>query len=179
MFKVYHAHSPEIEVDGRTLIADISGMLVGSVARHLLAEQGVHEVDPTRWYPQQAWLNVYRSINEQLGSDTLYSIGRRIPYTADFPDDSMFDVPSALAAIDVAYQGSHRGGEIGHYKFIERARDDYEIHSANPYPNEFNLGIISSLVERYRGRVQYHVGYKIRAENPDENNACVFEIIRT
>jgi hypothetical protein len=178
MFKLFQAKSPEIEVDGRTIIADISGMLVSSVAMHLISSEGMDMVHPQAWYPMQTWLNIYRKIQENLGDDTLYSIGRRIPYTADFPDDQMNDVPSALAAIDVSYQNSHRGGEIGHYKFIERGRDDYEIHADTPYHNEFNLGIISALVERYRGRMQFHVGYKVPARNPEEDNACVFEIIR-
>src|SRR5690606_28598249 len=105
-------------------------------------------------------------------------IGRRIPYSAEFPDDQMHDVPTALASIDVAYHNAHRGGEIGHYKFVEIGLDHYEIHCDNPYANEFDLGIIRSLVERFHGRFQFEVNVKVHAEKPDEDNACVFEIVR-
>lgn len=178
MFKAFQASSPEVEVDGRTVLAVTSGILVGSVVRELVESEGLVDIKPMSWLNQQSWLNVYRKIHNHLGSDTLYSIGRRIPYTAQFPDDQMFDVPSALESIDVAYHMAHRGGEIGHYKYIEQGLDHYEVHCDNPYPNEFDLGIITSLVERFRGRLQFDVRYKQHADNPAEDNACVIEILR-
>ena len=179
MFKAFQASSPEVEVYGQTIIAVTSGMLVADVARELLASCGMAEVKPTEWYPHQPWLDTYRRIHDLLGADTLFSIGRRIPYSAEFPDEQMFNVPTALESIDVAYHMAHRNGEIGHYKFVEVGPDDFEIRCDNPYPNEFDLGIIMSLVERFRGRMQYKVGYKRAAADPDVDNSCVFEIVRT
>jgi hypothetical protein len=176
MFKVFVAHSPEVEVDGATMLADVSGMLIAPVARHLLAAEGLGSVRPGHWYNQQAWLNVYRAIHEHLGDDSLYAIGRRIPYAADFPAEQMYDVPSALAAIDYAYHNSHRGGEIGHYRFVERGRDDFEVHVVTPYPSQFNLGIVSSLVERYRGRMHYHVSLRVKPANPHQDNTCIIGV---
>lgn len=178
MFRVFQASSPEVEVDGRTVLAVVSGMLVGSVARELLTSCGLSLVQTAQWYPQQAWLDVYRKIHDHLGPDTLNSIGRRIPYTADFPDEQMFDVPSALQSIDVAYHLAHRGGEIGQYKFVEVGMDHYEIHCDNPYPNEFDIGIIASLVERFHGRLQFNVNMKLPASEPERDNACIIEIVR-
>lgn len=178
MFRVFQASSPQVEVDGRTVLAVTSGMLVGSVARELLESCGLSAVQQAEWYPQQAWLDVYRKINDCLGADTLYSIGRRIPYSAAFPDDQMFDVPSALQAIDVAYRNAHRGGEIGHYTFLERGLDHYEVCCDNPYPNEFDFGVISSLVERFHGRLQFHIRIKQDAADPEQDNTCIIEIVR-
>lgn len=178
MFKAFQASSPEVEVDGRTILAVSSGMLVADVSRELLESCGLAEIEPSGWYLQQRWLDAYRKIHELLGADTLYSIGRRIPYSAEFPDEQMFNVPTALQSIDIAYHNAHRNGEIGHYKFVEIGLDDFEIRCDNPYPNEFDLGIIMSLVERFRGRMQYKVGYKQAAVNPAEDNSCVFEIMR-
>jgi hypothetical protein len=178
VFKVFQASSPEVEVDGRTVLAVSNGILVGSVARELLESEDLVDIKPAGWYSQQSWLNVYRKIHDHLGPDTLYSIGRRIPYSAQFPDDQMFDVPSALESIDVAYHMAHRGGEIGHYKYVEQGLDHYEIHCDNPYANEFDIGIITSLVERFRGRLQFDVRYKQPADDPEQDNACIIEIIR-
>lgn len=178
MFKVFVASSPEVEVDGRTMLAVQNGMLVGAVARELFESCGLVDVQPAGWFNQQRWLDVYRKIHEHLGADTMYSIGRRIPYNAEFPEEQMNDVPSALASIDVAYHMAHRSGEIGHYKYVEVGLDHYEIHCDNPYSNEFDLGIITSLVERFRGRFQWDVRMKVEAANPAEDNACVIEIVR-
>jgi hypothetical protein len=178
VFKVFQASSPEVEVDGRTVLAVTSGILVAAVSRELLESCGLSAVQPAGWYKQQAWLDTYRKIADHLGADTLYSIGRRIPYSAQFPDEQMFDVASALESIDIAYHTAHRNGEIGHYKYVEVGLDHYEIHCDNPYANEFDLGIIVSLVERFMGRMQFDVNVKQPAANPEEDNACVFEIVR-
>jgi hypothetical protein len=178
VFRAFVASSPEVEVDGRTVLAVSSGILVASVARELFESCGLGAIEPMGWFSQQKWLDVYRCINDQLGPDTLYSIGRRIPYSAEFPDEQMIDVPSALAAIDVAYHTAHRGGEIGHYKYVEQGLDHYEIHCDNPYPNEFDLGIITSLVERFHGRLQFETRVKLAARNPAQDNACIIEIVR-
>jgi hypothetical protein len=177
-FRLYQAAAQGIEVAGQTMVAVTSGILVGSVARELLAREGLQDIQADGWYPQQKWLNVYRSIGEYLGADTLYSIGRRIPYSADFPDEAMTDVPTALAAIDVAYHTAHRGGEIGHYRFVEVGLDHFEMHCANPYPNEFDLGIITAMIERYRGRMHFDVRLESPAVDPYVNNACVIGIRR-
>lgn len=160
------------------MLAVSNGMLVAPVARELFESCGLIDVQQTEWFCQQRWLDVYRRIHDHLGADTLYSIGRRIPYAAEFPEERMNDVPSALESIDVAYHLAHRGGEIGHYKYVELGLDHYEIHCDNPYPNEFDIGIITSLVERFRGRLQFDVRMKRAAPNPVEDNACVVEIVR-
>jgi hypothetical protein len=178
LFKVFQASSPEVEVDGRTVIIVSSGMLVGSVARELLGQCGLNDVQSSGWFNQQKWLHVYRAIHDHLGADTLYSIGRRVPYAAEFPEERMVDVSTALQSIDAAYQVSHRGGEIGHYRYVEVGLDQYEIHCDNPYSNQFDLGIVTSLVQRFRGRFQYNVRMKQPAEDPFQDNACIIEVVR-
>ncbi|MBX3475375.1 MAG: hypothetical protein KF754_13425 [Planctomycetes bacterium] len=178
MYRAYEASSPQVQVDGRTVVAVLNGMLVRALARELMEAEGLANVQPGDWLSQQSWLNVYRAIQENLGADTLYSIGRRIPYSAEFPDEQMHDVPSALAAIDVAYHMAHRGGEIGQYKYVELGPDHFQIQSDNPYPNVFDLGIVTSLVERFRGRVQYAVRMLPQGKGALWDNACVFDVQR-
>jgi hypothetical protein len=101
-----------------------------------------------------------------------------VPYAAEFPEEQMIDVSSALQSIDVAYHVAHRAGEIGHYKYVEAGLDQYEIHCDNPYSNDYDLGIVTSLVERFRGRFQFDVRMKKHAGNPGEDNSCIIEIVR-
>lgn len=176
--KAFQAGSPDIEVDGRTLLADIEGILLGAVARELFARHGMTSIEPAGWYPLQAWLSVYRFIQEQLGPETLFSIGRRVPYNAEFPVEQIFDVASALRSLNDAYQSAHRNGDVGQYRFVEIGMDHYEVHCDNPYPNEFDFGIVCSLVERFHGRLQFNVNMKQPAVEPERDNACVIEIVR-
>jgi hypothetical protein len=176
VFKAFEASSANVEVDIRTSGAIVNGMLIAGLAREFLAAENLRTDDPNIWVPWQKWLDAYRRIQESLGEDTLYSIGRRVPYSADFPDESMFDVPSALAAIDVAYQRSHRGGEIGEYRYVEAGPGHYQIHCDNPYPNMFDLGIVASLVERFRGKCHFKVALTARGPGKLWDNACVLDV---
>lgn len=176
--KAFVASSPEIEVDGRTMLADIEGIMIGAVRRELFGRFAMADVKPEGWYPLQNWLNVYRFINDEIGPDTLYSIGWRIPYAADFPVEDIHDVGSALSSLNDVYQSAHRNGDVGSYRFVELGLDHYQIHCDTPYPNQFDMGIVKSLVERFRGRFNFDVTMKQPAENPAEDNTCVIEIVR-
>lgn len=176
MWRVFQASSPEVEVDARTVRAVVSGMLIPGLARQLFSGLALDDVPKIQWVAQQEWLNAYKGIQDNLGADTLYAIGRRIPYSADFPDETMHDVPSALAAIDVAYHRAHRGGEIGVYRYVEVGPEHYQIQCDNPYPNMFDLGIVTSLVERFRRRAPFRV--KLTQQGPGKlwDNACMFDV---
>jgi len=68
------------------------------------------------WYPQQAWLNSFETIAEDLEPHLLDRLGEQIPTIADWPA-SIASMPDALQSIDDAYQRNHRGGDIGSYRF--------------------------------------------------------------
>ncbi len=159
VFRPFEASSPAVEVDGRTVLSVISGMMIRSVGIELLRREGILEAKIESWFSQQAWLNVFRAISERLGPDTLYSIGYRIPTSATFPDHRMKDVATALESIDIAYHNAHRNGEIGCYEYKQIMDGTYQIRCNNPYPCDFDLGIISSLVERFRGSQIYAVSH--------------------
>jgi hypothetical protein len=178
MFRPFEASSPEVQVDGRTILAVVNGIMIRSVANELLAREGLSAIQPEAWYSQQAWLNVYRRIAEKLGSDALFAIGTRIPYYAEFPTERMRDVPTALQAIDHAYHTAHRGGEIGVYAYSQPEPGIHELRCANPYPCDFDMGIIHSLIERFRGSQQYmleHVAGSCRKRGDAE---CRYRVRR-
>jgi len=176
MFQPFQASLSSVEVDGRTSAAVVNGMLIRSLAREFLESEGLQLRPDAPWMPWQSWLNVCRRIQECLGEDTLYAIGRRIPYSAEFPTRQMTDLPSALAAIDVAYRQAHRGGEIGEYRYVPVGPGHYQIHCDNPYPNQLDLGIVTSLVERFRGRDRFEVRIIHKGPGRLWDNACVFDI---
>ena len=157
IFRPFEASSSAVEVDGRTVHSVISGMMLHSVGRELLRREGLDPLKPERWYPMQSWLNVFRTISERLGADTLYSVGYRIPQSAEFPSLIMKDVATALQSIDIAYHHAHRNGDIGCYEYSQVGEGIYQIRCNNPYPCDFDLGIIDSLVDRFRGSHVFNV----------------------
>lgn len=178
IFRPFEASSPDVEVDGRSVESVISGMMLRSVGLELLRRHGIEPSASRRWFSMQAWLNVFRTISERLGPDTLYSIGHRIPVVADFPAETMKDVASALRSIDIAYHNSHRNGEIGCYQFIENGDGSYVIRCNNPYPCDFDLGIIHALVERYRGSQIYMAQHVPGACRKYGGAECRYQVTR-
>ncbi len=178
MFRPFEASSSKVEVDGRTVVAVLGGMMIRGVGLELLRKEGIVEPNGARWYNMQAWLNVFKRISERLGPDTLYSIGYRIPSAAAFPEEAMRDVASALQSIDIAYHNAHRNGEIGCYEYSEPQPGIYCVRCDNPYPCDFDLGIISALVDRFKGSTQYsvsHVAGPCRKRGGDE---CRYHVMR-
>ncbi|MHA1734611.1 MAG: hypothetical protein ACTSU5_21965 [Promethearchaeota archaeon] len=156
-----------MQVNGRTIftIAD-AVRIVKVMVRDIFLEVGLpapDEIDPRGWYSQQKWLDAFRVIAEKIGPRTLFTIGTKIPENAKFPP-GIDSVEKALAAIDVAYHMNHRNADgqilydadtgtmlegIGHYRY-EAGGDNVAIMECNnPYPCEFDQGIIVAMARRF------------------------------
>ena len=54
-----------------------------------------------------------------------------------------------LRSIDEAYRRNHRGGDIGFYRFESTGERSGEVTCENPYPCEFDRGLIRAVARRY------------------------------
>jgi len=120
-------------------------------------------VERDAWYPLDRWLSAFESIANEVGPRGLFQYGQHLPKYAPFPP-SVVDIRSAMASIDVAYHMNHRKkgrimfdpatGQmtegIGHYGY-RSAPTEKKIISVceNPYPCDFDRGIITSLAARF------------------------------
>ncbi len=148
MFKAYQ---PGVEVNGETVLSVVAGMgAFEARALQLLAECGIKNPQPGRWYSQQAWLDAFKQISDTIGPNTLYQIGTKIPENAQFPPD-IDSVEKALASIDVAYHMNHRKGEIGRYNFTKTGETTGRMVCPNPYPCDFDRGIVEAMARRFQG----------------------------
>jgi hypothetical protein len=146
----YRAASPAVEVNGETVRAMIDGLSwVAPKAKKILSAQGISDPQPGQWYSQQAWLNAFQEIADTLGPNALFLIGYRILEAARFPPH-IRTIEEALAAINVAYQMNHRGGEIGSYDYVATGPRSAKIVCRNPYPSDFDRGIIQAVAHRFR-----------------------------
>jgi hypothetical protein len=147
--KTFVASSPKVEVNGETIYSIIDGMGVfKTTAIKILSESGIADPKPGQWYSQQSWLNAFKSISEKVGQSTLYNIGQKIPENAQFPPE-INEIHKALAVIDVAYHMNHRNGEIGEYKYEKTGERTAKITCTNPYPDEFDKGLIFQMGKKF------------------------------
>jgi len=148
--KTFVASSLKVEVNGETIYSVIDGMgAFKSTAIKILAENGIENPKPGNWYGQQLWLNAFKQIAENIGNSTLYSIGQKIPENAKFPPE-IDEIDKALSAINVAYHMNHRNGIIGDYKYEKTGDRSAKITCTNPYPDEFDRGIISQMGKKFQ-----------------------------
>jgi hypothetical protein len=146
----FKAYSPNVTVNGETVLSIVDGMgTFRDTALEILARRGIKNPQPGQWYNQQAWLNAFQEIHQKIGVNTLYRIGLSIPENAKLPP-GINDVEKALGAIDVAYHMNHRGGEIGHYGFSRSAQSQGTMTCRNPYPCDFDRGIIEAMAKRFK-----------------------------
>jgi hypothetical protein len=129
-----------------------------TLAQELLKNSGIDHPQPGRWYKQQAWLDSFKAISEKLGPVTLFNIGKSIPENAKFPP-GIDSLEKGLALIDQAYHMNHRNGDIGYYKLvsIDLVNKKAVMECKNPYPSEFDRGIITAFVKRFANSARANV----------------------
>lgn len=150
----YEAFDTDVEVHGRTILAVVDEALARfsdeyqNRARSALAENGVEHPAPDEWYPQQAWLNTFEVIADELEPHLLDRLGEQIPDVVAWPTD-ISSVEEGLRSIDEAYQRNHRGGDIGWYRFEKTGTRSGEVTCKNPYPCYFDRGLVRAVAQRY------------------------------
>ncbi len=146
----FRAFAPGVEVNGETVLAIVDGMgFFQKRAFEILASNGIVKPEPGKWYSQQAWLNSFQRISDEIGPKTLNNIGLKIPENANFPPD-IDDIEKALSSIDIAYHMNHRFGEIGHYHYQKSGDRQATLVCENPYPCDFDRGIIEAMSYRFK-----------------------------
>jgi hypothetical protein len=155
---------PNVEVAGITILAFIAGIKqFKERAYEMLSLNGIAEPKVGVWYLQQNYLNAFKLISEKVGPSTLYQIGSSIPANAQWPPN-IKSLEDALTSIDVAYHLNHRlNGEIlynptsnlmkegiGHYRFTKVDARKAKMVCENPYPCDFDRGLIESVSNKFK-----------------------------
>ncbi len=160
----FQAITEGVEVNGETILSIVAGMgALKAAAYEILEKNGISQPEPGKWYSQQAWLDSFRVISQKYRPITLVCIGRKIPENAKFPPE-INNIERALQAIDVAYHMNHRISEkplfdpstgemwegIGHYQYSRTGQNTAVMNCDNPYPCDFDKGIIDEMAFMYR-----------------------------
>lgn len=188
----YQTYSLTAEVNGRSILSFVKGMPDNEdIAFSILADNGITDIEDDKWYSQQAWLKSFKEIAEKIGSKTLRCIGSKIIESAKFPC-CINSVGSALASLDQAYHMNHRiNGKvlfdhetgtmlegIGHYKFKKLGENEFRIICENPYPCDFDKGVIKGTVEKFllpNQKAEYYKDSKSGCRKKSSSK-CTFHI---
>ena len=173
----FKALAPGVEVSGHSMLALLNGMdTFRRLGVEILAKNGIVNPKPGEWFRQQAWLDSFEEIADAIGPTTLHRIGREIPKSVMWPT-SIEDIETGLASIDVAYHMNHRGGEIGHYRYVPGGPGRGRIICDNPYPCTFDLGIIEETARRFATTRRVVVRHDEEAPCRDKRgDTCTYNI---
>jgi hypothetical protein len=172
----FKALAAGVEVNGETVLSILDGMgAFQAIGTAMLAQCGIASPKAGGWYRQQDWLDAFRLIAQKVGDATLFEIGRKIPENAQFPPE-VDSIEKALAAIDLAYHMNHRSGEIGHYSFTPIGPREGRMVCDNPYPTEFDRGIIETMALKFAPYVEIEVdrGRSSRRSGGDVDSYRIF-----
>jgi hypothetical protein len=178
----YEAFDEDVEVHGRTILAVVDDALARfsesyrRTAYDALAANGFDEPSADEWYPQQDWLDTFEVIAAELEPHILDRLGEQIPDVAEWPS-APSTVAEGLRSVDDAYRRNHRGGDIGRYGFESTGDRTGEMTCLNPYPCEFDRGLIRAVTRRY-APVESFVFVEERGDRCRRagDDACVYAV---
>jgi len=173
------ALSNRVEVYGRSVQALVNAMeFLKLRAQRVLASHGIQNLEPEKWYPMQNVLSSFEDILKQVGPHTTRAIGHALPKNAAFPPH-IDSFESALLSLDQAYRMNHRGsGDIGSYRVHNGGNRTSTVVCDNPYPCEFDQGIMEALYDRFptKGSFRLRIEHDPAGCRAKGAHACTYHL---
>lgn len=167
----FKAFEPGIELRGQALEFMVLGFrIMPSLGLRILAKHGLAKrgpdgklaFDPEGWFPQQAGLDAFKAIYDEVGSFTIFEIGRQLGLRVYCPPE-VKDVEGVMKWMDLSYHLFHRkdgkvmydiatgrmAEGIGHYSNERRSDNTIVVFAKTPYPCDFDFGLVTGDVERF------------------------------
>jgi hypothetical protein len=146
----------------------------------ILEKHGLANLDENAWYDLQKWLDAFKELSESVWASTLFIIGKEIPSKAKFPPD-IDSIEKALYSINIAYHMNHTEGDIGSYDvtMFDAAQRKAVMVCRNPYPSDFDRGILAAIVERFKPQDSTSVEVRLdlsKGSRVNGNDSCTYLI---
>jgi hypothetical protein len=170
-----------IQVNGQTVLSVVNALSAGQDSRSKILEKyGISNPQPEKWYSQEKWLEAFQEISDKVGQNTLFAIGKAIPENAKFPPE-IDNLEKALSAIDMAYHMNHTKGDIGYYKLtsFNSATRIATMECKNPYPSEFDRGIITTMLRKFKPKDSLKNDVVLDLSKPSRlkgDDSCTYKI---
>ena len=148
----YIAFSPKVEVS-TSFISSILGAIPQQEQkiRNICARNGIQNTQASDWCQQQKFLNVYKEVAQNLGPHMLFSMGKSLFDSLQFPKE-IKTLEAALKNLDAVMQLSHREGQKGYYNLLsfDIRKKEARVECNNPYPCYLDRGILTGLGRKFK-----------------------------
>jgi len=166
------AATPEAIILGKAVQA-FAENLESDVVRPLLLKYGLDTIDPEKWYPCQALLNVLRDVSEMPGgSNALVAVGKKTVETAVMPPE-VDSIPKMLNSLNTGYHLNLRNVPAEDVHPVEVVSERvYRVTSNTPFPLNYTYGLVWGFAQRFRSPGEPFTVRIIESEYP----GGVFEV---
>jgi len=176
--KPFVAGSPEALVIGQTVLA-FSQNLEAEVIAPLLPKHGLGDVDPEKWYPHQAWMDVLKDVNDHFGgraSQAFVAFGKQVVENVVMPPEIQ-TIPDVLNALHAIHHLNLQNVPEDEGYVVEQLGDKhYMVYENTPNPSYAIYGFIWGLVARYCPDDEDFVVEIVDNPKPAETPGTAFEI---
>jgi hypothetical protein len=121
--------------------------------RAALDDRGLGDVDGSRFYRAQPFLDALKEVALRVGRNMMMRIGEGIALSVALPPE-LNNLQGALKSLDRAYHSKYRGGHIGNWKYREEGMSGGLMHggmiSTNHYCCAFDRGVLEGFAKRFR-----------------------------
>lgn len=167
----------KVVFNGNALSAILKAFLSENLAYKMIQEGlGVQDIVPDKMYPIDGFLKPLFAIEKKIGALVLNKVGTKMMESAAWPPN-IKTLEDVLKSINVAYKMNHKPNDaknIGEYIYSKLEDKKYTITATNPYPCDFDLGIIQGAVKKFAPTaIVKHVSGSCR-KNGDMK--CIYEI---
>jgi hypothetical protein len=149
--RFYQTFGPDAEVLGQAMVAFVASINFNNF-QHILQQHGLSDIDSSKWYPQQVWLDVFNDmVAERNASNNFVSIGMKVVETMVTPPgvEAIPFLEMMKGFGENSYRANNRGADIG-YITTEVVSDNHVImHDATPYPDDFVYGAYYAMARRF------------------------------
>jgi hypothetical protein len=170
------AGTPQAEVIGQTVLAFAQNLEADTIAP-LLPKYGLDNIDPEKWYPHQAWMNILKELSEMPdGATGLVAFGRKVVETAMMPPE-IDTIPKMLEALHAIHHLNlrHVPEEEG-YSLEKLGEKHYIVYQNTPNPDDAIYGFLWGLAARFKAPGEQFVVRKIENTKPEQYSGSAFEV---
>lgn len=174
--KPFVAGTPEAIVAGQTVSAFLDNLQAEEIAP-ILPKYGLENIDPDKWYPHQAWLDVLHEISTMDNASTnLVAFGKKVVQTAVMPPE-IDSIPSVLNLLHTIHHLNLQNvPEEEGYAIEEVGPNHYHVYHNTPNPSDAIYGFLWGLVARYKAQNEVFIVREIRNPNPAQNPGTLFDV---
>lgn len=172
-----------VEVIGASVQVIVQALgRVKDIGLNILKENGIDiNVPAEDWMKLNKFVKALHQIGDKFGPNTLFLIGKTVPEIIQFPPMiNSFEI--AMKSINVSYVNSHKNlvdADI-YFKFTKTGDTSAIMSCTNPYPSEFDRGIISGLARKFppdnAGKVVSVLLDTSKPSRKDGASSCTFNL---